>query len=64
MFSHQRHARYGGFREELSKAPGQRTPAKAVESVREDQFVQLGPAEILPDSRSPTLGVCDHDPRV
>jgi hypothetical protein len=32
---------YGGFREEPSKAPGQRTPAQAAESIREERFRTL-----------------------
>ena len=38
MFSHQWPRGCGGFREELSKAPGQCTPAQAAESCREERF--------------------------
>jgi len=41
MFSHQRPTGYGGFREEPSKAPGQRNPAQAAELIREERLRSL-----------------------
>jgi len=41
VFSHPQPMGYGGFRKEPSNAPGQRTPAQAAESIREDRSWSL-----------------------